>query len=90
MGYHAIHEHFVNFHDSVAERAKLLNLFPRGNNFDGYAIRYGSELLHQRPEEHKLMFVISDGQPACCFYNGARPGVGFTASIRAGPLPAIP
>lgn len=78
MGYHAIHEHFVNFHDSVAERAKLLNLFPRGNNFDGYAIRYGSELLHQRPEEHKLMFVISDGQPACCFYNGARPGVADT------------
>lgn len=78
MGYHVVQDHFVNFHDSVLERAKLLNLTAKSNNFDGYSIRYGSELLSKRPEEHKLMFVISDGQPACTFYSKDRPGVADT------------
>lgn len=78
MGYHVVQDHFVNFRDSVLERAKLLNLTATGNNFDGYSIRYGSELLSKRPEEHKLMFVISDGQPACGFYTQNRPGVADT------------
>lgn len=77
-GYHVVHEHFVNFHNTVLERAKLLHLHANGNNFDGYSIRYGSELLSKRPEQHKLMFVISDGQPAAFFYNKSRPGVSDT------------
>ena len=42
-----------------------------GNNFDGYSIRYAGELLQRRAEGNKILFVISDGQPACYKYRGS-------------------
>lgn len=68
ISYSAIHFHYVNWHDSKRERIKLSNIAAGGNNFDGYSIRYAGELLAKRPEERKLLLVVSDGQPACVHY----------------------
>ena len=47
---------------------KLTSIEAKKNNFDGYSIRYGSKVLEKRSENHKVMIVISDGQPACNSY----------------------
>lgn len=36
----------------------------RGCNRDGFSIRLAYQELDQRPEEHKLLIIMSDGQPA--------------------------
>ena len=70
-GYHAVHFHYVNWRNKhLRERATLLNIDAHNCNFDGFAIRYASSALKKRPEEHKLLIVISDGQPSSSFYNG--------------------
>lgn len=63
------HYHYQSWKNSPQERCKLLNITARSANFDGYSIRYASELLNKRPEDHKLMIVISDGQPAASYYD---------------------
>ena len=37
----------------------------RGDNRDGYFIKAVTHDIEQRPEEHKVIIVLSDGQPAC-------------------------
>lgn len=60
------HYHYLHWKNTAAERLKLLNISGRACNFDGYSIRYASKLTEKRPEEHKLMIVISDGLPSFC------------------------
>lgn len=62
------HYHYLSWKNTPQERCKLLNISARMANFDGYSIRYGSELLNKRPEKHKLMIVVSDGCPAASYY----------------------
>lgn len=69
-GYDVVHFHYVNWSKSRSERIKLLDLEAYSNNFDGYSIRYAGKLIAKRPEQNKLIVVISDGQPACHFYSG--------------------
>lgn len=74
----AVHFHYVNWQcTSVQERAKLMSIKARDDNFDGYSIRYATEVLKRRKERHKLMVVISDGQPAAFAYGtyGNKAGV---------------
>ncbi|MGB9793370.1 MAG: cobaltochelatase CobT-related protein, partial [Thermacetogeniaceae bacterium] len=40
------------------------------NNIDGYSIRAAAKELSARPEEHKVLFVISDGEPSAVDYGG--------------------
>lgn len=70
-GYDAVHNHYITWKNTKADRLKLLNITARCNNFDGYSIRYGGEILKKKNAKHKLMIVISDGSPACCAYRGA-------------------
>lgn len=69
-GYDAVHTHYVNWKSSQDERIKLLNIGAGGNNFDGYSIRYAGKVMAKRNELHKLIIVLSDGQPACSNYRG--------------------
>lgn len=69
-GYDAVHNHYVTWKNSMNERLRLLDITARHNNFDGYSIRYGGELLKRVNAEHKLMVVVSDGSPACSAYRG--------------------
>lgn len=56
---------------SSANRAKIVNMVPDVyGNRDGLAIAVTQNLLNQRPEEIKLMFIISDGLPYAMGYSG--------------------
>ena len=77
MGYTAdtagadvVHNHYLMWSRNFDDRLKLTSMHADCDNFDGYSIRYASNVLSTRPEKHKLMIVISDGQPACDAYEG--------------------
>ncbi len=80
IGANAVHDHFVTWANKKAERESLITMEACGNNFDGYSIRYASELLKKRSEDNKILFVISDGQPSANKYSG---GDGFADTIDA-------
>ena len=68
-GADVVHHHYTSWDNNKNDRYKLTSIAASCNNFDGYSIRYASKLLGLRPETHKLMIVISDGQPACYAYS---------------------
>lgn len=49
---------------------RLMDMSARSGNRDGAALRYVAERLLTRPEAIKLLFIISDGQPAGDNYYG--------------------
>ena len=49
---------------------RLMDMSSRSGNRDGAAIRFVAERLLQRPETVRLLFIISDGQPAADGYQG--------------------
>ena len=49
---------------------RLMDMSARCGNRDGAALRYVAERLMSRPEEIKLLIIISDGQPAGDGYYG--------------------
>ena len=56
---------------SPSSRAKVMRMIPSiYGNRDGLAITVTKELLQKRPEEIKLMFIISDGLPYDHGYSG--------------------
>lgn len=52
------------------DRYSLANILPGGCNRDGLPIRMCCEMLASRPEDVKLMIVISDGAPNDTGYRG--------------------
>lgn len=52
------------------DRYRLAGCTARVNNHDEAAMRYCGKLLEARPENKKVMIVISDGQPAASCYGG--------------------
>lgn len=75
----ADHFHYMNGNNTRDTRLALMNISARSNNYDGYSIRYATEYLKKRPSAHKLLIVISDGQPACSRYYSGDDGVRDTA-----------
>ena len=43
------------------DKYRLMDISARSNNRDGAALRYVAEQLSQRPEDIKLMILVSDG-----------------------------
>lgn len=64
-----VHHHYAMWSSAPNDLLKLTSIHAEANNFDGYSIRYASKVLEKRPETHKVMIVISDGQPACNAYS---------------------
>lgn len=52
------------------DKYRLMDIDARDCNRDGAAILYMCERLQKRPEQQKLLFVISDGQPNDDGYKG--------------------
>ena len=52
------------------DKYRLMDMCARGGNRDGAALRFVAERLMERPEEIKLLIIISDGQPAGDGYYG--------------------
>ena len=57
-----------DFEDETIEKYRLGNSFASGCNRDGAALRWAINGLLARPEERKIMIIISDGYPSA--YNG--------------------
>jgi hypothetical protein len=49
---------------------RLMDMSARNGNRDGAALRFVAEHLYKRPENQKLLILISDGQPADYGYDG--------------------
>lgn len=68
--------HFFDYceFDSVdgADKYRLMDIKARGCTRDGAALRYINERLVRRPEEQKILFVISDGEPFSTNYTGEK------------------
>jgi len=57
---------FKTFDESYRRvKARLGNCHAHGDNADGEAVLETAKRLIVRPESRKLLFVLSDGQPAC-------------------------
>lgn len=52
------------------DRYRMMDICARGSNRDGMALRFMAENLCKRPEETKLLILISDGQPNHYGYDG--------------------
>ncbi len=52
------------------DKYRLMDIAARDCNRDGAALRFVAEQLTKRPEEIKLLILISDGQPADTGYHG--------------------
>ncbi len=53
------------------DRYRMMDISARGCNRDGAALRYVAESLTKRPEDIKLLILISDGQPYDDGYSGS-------------------
>lgn len=60
---------FEGFDDK--DRYRMMDIGARGSNRDGAALRFVSEQLSKRPEDVKLLILVSDGQPADSGYYGS-------------------
>ena len=49
---------------------RLMDISARSSNRDGAALRFVAEQLVKRPEEFKMLILVSDGQPAAPGYSG--------------------
>ncbi|MBQ7818457.1 MAG: hypothetical protein IJ341_02040 [Bacteroidales bacterium] len=78
--YSAVHYHYLHWKNSRADRYRLLNMKARSDNFDGYSIRYATALLKRRSEKHKILIVISDGNPINDYYTSVEKGILDTAN----------
>ena len=52
------------------DKYRLMDIGARGSNRDGAALRFVAEQLVKRPEELKILMLVSDGQPADVGYGG--------------------
>ncbi len=52
------------------DKYRLMDITARSNNRDGMALRYVAEELVKRPEQERILILVSDGQPADDDYYG--------------------
>ena len=52
------------------DKYRMMDISSRRNNRDGAALRYTMEQLAKRPEDIRLLILVSDGQPADSGYGG--------------------
>lgn len=53
------------------DKYRMMDIAARGSNRDGAALRFVAEQLVRRPEEVKILILVSDGQPAAPGYYGS-------------------
>ena len=52
------------------DKFRLMDISARSSNRDGAALRFVAEQLSKRPEEVRILMLLSDGQPAASGYSG--------------------
>ena len=53
------------------DKYRMMDISARSSNRDGAALRFVAEQLSKRPEEIKILILVSDGQPAAPGYYGS-------------------
>lgn len=69
---YTVMQRFRDYDAPRSENKRVLNFTTSSNNRDGLAIRAAGDSLLQRPEENKILIVLSDGRPNDVVVN--RPG----------------
>ena len=52
------------------DKFRMMDISARNSNRDGAALRFVAEQLSRRPEEVRILILVSDGQPAASGYGG--------------------
>lgn len=60
---YTIVKEYRDFNDGQAQNKRIFSYSAEGSNRDGLAIALLGKLLADRPEEHKVLIVLSDGKP---------------------------
>lgn len=60
----------ATFDPRPGDKYRIVDQTTMGNNRDGLIINAVAEMLSRRPEQLKLLFVVSDGQPNAHLYRG--------------------
>lgn len=83
-GKHCKIQIFTDFVSATTDhdRFSIAGMDTGGCNRDGFAIRVCADLLSRRPEDVKLMVVISDGSPADYNYQGEPARQDITATVK--------
>lgn len=55
------------------DKYRLMDVHARSDNRDGAALRFVAERLMTRPEEERILIIVSDGAPAAVGYYGDKP-----------------
>ena len=66
--YDSVQYHYGGWKNSIQDRARLTKMGANGGTFLGYAMRYSSDLLKRRQEQHKILIVITDGGANSMYY----------------------
>ena len=66
----ALYLHAMFERVSNKDKARLVMMEANGSNRDGMALNAVSEILAKRPEEYKILIIISDGLPNSQDYGG--------------------
>ena len=53
------------------DKYRMMDIGARSSNRDGAALRFVAEQLAGRPQEVKMLILVSDGQPADSGYSGS-------------------
>lgn len=69
---YTVMQRFREYDDPRSENQRVLDFVTSANNRDGLAIRAAGDGLLRRPEENKILIVLSDGRPNDVIVN--RPG----------------
>lgn len=60
---HTILHRFREYDDDITVNDKIFEFVTSSNNRDGLAVRAAAHGLLERPEEQKIMIILSDGRP---------------------------
>ncbi len=59
----AVHRHCMTWNTPYSKRSALCGLRAGGCNYDFYSISEANKILSKHPAKHKILIVLSDGQP---------------------------
>lgn len=59
----AVHRHCMTWNTPYSKRSALYGLSAGGCNYDYYSISEANKILSKHPAKHKILIVLSDGQP---------------------------
>ena len=63
FGDYTVMRRFRDYNDISAKNARIFDYYGSGNNRDGLAVRAAGLELLKRPEENRILIVLSDGMP---------------------------